>query len=236
MCGGEGQGRWGVGLVSTLFFFLNHAVSPDRLFGCGIRRFFWFEVELAEQQGRERGDPSKSEITVCEVECYNAINAYLSELSNTPIKTFEDIIRFNNDNTGTEGGIPNTHRAWPSGQVNPPLSPVTHPSNLTHPLTYTFSLPLPPSHSSIASQNEIHTLNQLGNPGRLRVHRGKKGTERLDILRRTGTHATADAGERHRCRAQVHNPGWNNCPAGRPIILRCQGCRSADCGAGWYVQ
>jgi len=41
---------------------------------------------------------------------------YLSKLQNTPMQTLEDIVRFNDENTGTEGGIPRTHPAFPDGQ------------------------------------------------------------------------------------------------------------------------
>ncbi|KXH39077.1 amidase [Colletotrichum nymphaeae SA-01] len=60
--------------------------------------------------GTTRGYPNESEYTVVKVDFYNNINTYLSELGNTDIKTFEDIIAFNYDNDGTEGGHP-----WPLG-------------------------------------------------------------------------------------------------------------------------
>ncbi|KAK1516624.1 amidase [Colletotrichum paranaense] len=60
--------------------------------------------------GTSRGYPNESEYTVVKVDFYNNINTYLSELENTDIKTFEDIIAFNYDNDGTEGGHP-----WPLG-------------------------------------------------------------------------------------------------------------------------
>ncbi|KAK7458505.1 amidase [Colletotrichum acutatum] len=60
--------------------------------------------------GTTRGYPNESEYTVVKVDFYNNINTYLSELENTDIKTFEDIIAFNFDNDGTEGGHP-----WPLG-------------------------------------------------------------------------------------------------------------------------
>lgn len=54
--------------------------------------------------GTTRGYPNESEYTVVAVDFYNNIQTYLSELSNTEIRTIEDIIRFNYDNDGTEGG------------------------------------------------------------------------------------------------------------------------------------
>ncbi|OHE98387.1 amidase [Colletotrichum orchidophilum] len=60
--------------------------------------------------GTTRGYANESEYTVVKVDFYNNINTYLSELENTDIKTFEDIVAFNYDNDGTEGGHP-----WPLG-------------------------------------------------------------------------------------------------------------------------
>lgn len=66
---------------------------------------------------RELGGNAQSEFTIIKTEAYNGINAYLSELSNTNVKTFEDIIDFNKENTGTEGACPGDHPAFPTGQV-----------------------------------------------------------------------------------------------------------------------
>lgn len=46
------------------------------------------------------------------------MNSYLSELSNTSIKTFEDIVNYNIENRGTEGAYPGDHAAFPTGQDN----------------------------------------------------------------------------------------------------------------------
>jgi len=51
------------------------------------------------------------------VEAYNGINAYLSELSGTSMKRFEDVIAYNDRNKGTEGAYPGDHPAFPRGQV-----------------------------------------------------------------------------------------------------------------------
>ena len=67
---------------------------------------------------RELGDPSQSEFTVVKVEAYNGISSYLSQLSNTDIQSFEDIIHFNEENTGTEGAEPGDHPAFAAGQVS----------------------------------------------------------------------------------------------------------------------
>lgn len=46
------------------------------------------------------------------------MNAYLSKLKNTEMKTVEDVVRFNENNTGTQGAKPGDHPAFPSGQDN----------------------------------------------------------------------------------------------------------------------
>jgi amidase len=65
----------------------------------------------------EHGEPSKSEWTVAKIDAYNGINRYLRELSNTPIRTVEDILTYNQRNEGTEGPLPGKVPAFPSGQV-----------------------------------------------------------------------------------------------------------------------
>jgi amidase len=60
--------------------------------------------------GSTRGYPNESEYTYVKVDFYNNINRYLSELTNTPIKTIQDLVEYNYDNDGTEGGNP-----WPLG-------------------------------------------------------------------------------------------------------------------------
>ncbi|KAK4640019.1 LOW QUALITY PROTEIN: hypothetical protein QC761_611400 [Podospora bellae-mahoneyi] len=60
--------------------------------------------------GTRRGYPNESEYTVVAVDFYNNINTYLSELDNTDIRSLEDIVQYNYDNDGTEGGNP-----WPLG-------------------------------------------------------------------------------------------------------------------------
>lgn len=44
------------------------------------------------------------------------MNAYLRNLTNTPMKTLEDIVAFNDANGGTEGGHAGDLPAWPDGQ------------------------------------------------------------------------------------------------------------------------
>lgn len=56
--------------------------------------------------GTTRGRPNESEYTVVAVDFYNNIKSYLSELNNTSIKTLEDIVEFNYENDGSEGGNP----------------------------------------------------------------------------------------------------------------------------------
>lgn len=66
--------------------------------------------------GTTRGFPNESEYTVVKVDFYNDIKKYLSEVSNTKVKTLEDIVKYNVDNLGTEGGLPGIHPAFGSGQ------------------------------------------------------------------------------------------------------------------------
>ena len=61
--------------------------------------------------------PEISEITVSKVETYDLMSKYLSQLSNTPMKSLEDIVRFNDENDGTEGGHAGTLPAFPDGQA-----------------------------------------------------------------------------------------------------------------------
>ncbi len=69
-------------------------------------------------ESRKRGEPSKSEFTVVKVDAYNGINTYLSGLSASPVKTIEDVLAFNESNTGTEGAQPGDLPAFASGQVH----------------------------------------------------------------------------------------------------------------------
>lgn len=66
--------------------------------------------------GTTRGYPNESEYTYVKVDFYNNIAAYLSELENTDIRSLEDIIQYNVENIGSEGGTPNVHPAFTSGQ------------------------------------------------------------------------------------------------------------------------
>ncbi|KAL3424051.1 amidase [Phlyctema vagabunda] len=66
--------------------------------------------------GTTRGFSNESEYTYVKVDFYNDVNKYLSELNNTAIRTIEDIIQYNIDNVGSEGGLPGVHPAFASGQ------------------------------------------------------------------------------------------------------------------------
>ena len=56
--------------------------------------------------GTARGYSNESEYTVVKVDFYNNIKTYLSELENTKIRSLEDIVQYNYDNDGSEGGNP----------------------------------------------------------------------------------------------------------------------------------
>lgn len=73
-----------------------------------LREDGWWDWEL--------GPVDQQEFTVVKAEAYGAMNDYLSELTNTPIKTFEDIVQFNKDNAGTEGPNPGDHPGFITGQ------------------------------------------------------------------------------------------------------------------------
>ncbi|KAF7562654.1 hypothetical protein G7046_g1468 [Stylonectria norvegica] len=60
--------------------------------------------------GTTRGYANESEYTYIKADFYNNIKNYLSELSNTNVRSLEDIVQYNYDNDGSEGGHP-----WPLG-------------------------------------------------------------------------------------------------------------------------
>lgn len=62
------------------------------------------------------GPANESEFTVVKVDFYNNIKSYLNELENTNIRSLEDIVAYNYNFTGSEGGYNNTHPAFSSGQ------------------------------------------------------------------------------------------------------------------------
>nr|OQO27358.1 hypothetical protein B0A51_05063 [Rachicladosporium sp. CCFEE 5018] len=66
--------------------------------------------------GTTRGYPNESEYSYITVDFYNNIATYLSELSNTNIRSLEDLVQYNIDNVGSEGGTPDIHPAFGSGQ------------------------------------------------------------------------------------------------------------------------
>ncbi|KAI0160186.1 amidase [Xylariaceae sp. FL1272] len=66
----------------------------------------------------QHGDPPYSQWTVVKVDGYNDLNSYLTNLIESPVRSVEDIIRYNRDNAGTEGGLPRTIPAFPDGQTN----------------------------------------------------------------------------------------------------------------------
>lgn len=62
------------------------------------------------------GSTNESEFTIVKVDFYNNIKSYLSELENTKISSLEDIVAYNYNFSGTEGGYPNDNPAFSSGQ------------------------------------------------------------------------------------------------------------------------
>ncbi|KAI9333761.1 amidase [Zopfochytrium polystomum] len=61
---------------------------------------------------------TESSFTYIAVDFYNNVGAYLSELSNTTIRTLADVVAFNYAHTDVEGGYPGTNVAFQSGQDN----------------------------------------------------------------------------------------------------------------------
>ncbi|KAI0903826.1 amidase signature domain-containing protein [Ustulina deusta] len=61
-----------------------------------------------------------SEFEVVKVEFYRSLASYLSTLGNNKgrILSLEDVVAYNIKHTDTEGGVPGTHPAWPTGQDN----------------------------------------------------------------------------------------------------------------------
>jgi amidase len=66
--------------------------------------------------GSTRGYPNESEYSYVKVDFYNDITAYLANLNNTSIRTLDDIMEYNVVNVGSEGGLPDVHPAFKSGQ------------------------------------------------------------------------------------------------------------------------
>lgn len=73
-------------------------------------------ISIARDYGTTRGFPNESSYTYIKVDFYNNIASYLSELSNTDMQSLEDIVQYNIDNVGSEGGTPGIHPAFGSGQ------------------------------------------------------------------------------------------------------------------------
>lgn len=66
----------------------------------------------------ELGTPETSEWSVVKVDAYNGINGYLRKLVTSPVRSVEDIVEFNDLNSGTEGAAPGIVPAFASGQDN----------------------------------------------------------------------------------------------------------------------
>ncbi|KAJ5563268.1 hypothetical protein N7535_008432 [Penicillium sp. DV-2018c] len=66
--------------------------------------------------GTTRGFVNESSYTYIKVDFYNNLRDYLSEVNNTAIRSVEDLVQYNIDNYGSEGGFPGIHPAFGSGQ------------------------------------------------------------------------------------------------------------------------
>ncbi|KAJ6058979.1 uncharacterized protein N7446_008562 [Penicillium canescens] len=56
--------------------------------------------------GSTRGFANESEYSYIKVDFYNNLRDYLSEVNNTNVRTVEDLVQYNIDNYGSEGGLP----------------------------------------------------------------------------------------------------------------------------------
>lgn len=71
---------------------------------------------ISERGWDWKGRPAdKSEYTVCSIDFYNGLKSYLAELSNTSIRSVEDVIDFNYTHAKEEGASPGDNPAWPLG-------------------------------------------------------------------------------------------------------------------------
>lgn len=66
--------------------------------------------------GTTRGFVNESSYTYIKVDFYNNLRDYLSEVENTNVRSVEDLVQYNIDNVGSEGGLPGVHPAFASGQ------------------------------------------------------------------------------------------------------------------------
>lgn len=66
--------------------------------------------------GSTRGYANESEYSYIKVDFYNNLRDYLSEVNNTNVKSLEDVVQYYLDNYGSEGGYPDIHPAFGSGQ------------------------------------------------------------------------------------------------------------------------
>ncbi|KXG47207.1 Amidase [Penicillium griseofulvum] len=66
--------------------------------------------------GTTRGYANESSYSYIKVDFYNNLHDYLSEVENTNVRSVEDLVQYNIDNYGSEGGLPGIHPAFGSGQ------------------------------------------------------------------------------------------------------------------------
>lgn len=52
------------------------------------------------------------------IDAYNDINRYLANLVESPVRTIDDVVAYNQANDGTEGAAPGIMPAFPHGQPN----------------------------------------------------------------------------------------------------------------------
>jgi hypothetical protein len=102
MCRRQNSYRRALGLVTPI----QNALEPVNIAERDFRRFL--------------GEPHERESTVCDVDAYNGVSAYLDGLQEPPIKTVEDILAFNSKHAAAEGANPGDNPGFASGQVSQP--------------------------------------------------------------------------------------------------------------------
>jgi len=106
--------------LAQLLELLSLIESPGATIINGTELPYWQTIVSPDgwnwDYGTTRGYPNESEYTYVKTDFYNDIAKYLSTLNNTSIRSLEDIVQYNVNNVGSEGGLPNIHPAFQSGQ------------------------------------------------------------------------------------------------------------------------
>jgi hypothetical protein len=99
-------------IIALLYLRTAGTVKQFALNRCSQRT----QSHIIRDWGGRRGYPNQSEYSVVKVDFHGNIASYLAELSNTTIRSLEDIVSFNHIHDELEGGSPGIHPAFGSGQ------------------------------------------------------------------------------------------------------------------------